>query len=156
MRLKLRLMAIICCLSSSILSQTSLSGRVTEEATEEPVLFGSVSLYNAEKSLIATQTNLSGQYHFSNLKPGEYEMRISYVGFITLVIKDIMLNPNQSKILDITLEAFPNTGCGIISNPEAILLFKTSNTVQGRNLFEHEISKSPYMELSELIKNSFY
>ena len=67
-------------LSTIILGQTQLQGKVTDGTSGESVLFGTVALYKSGVLLTGTETDLDGNYFFSDLDPGTYDVEVTYVG----------------------------------------------------------------------------
>jgi len=58
-------------------SQTSLQGKVTDLASGEPILFGTVALIKDGTTIKGVETDLDGNYYFSDIKPGTYEVEAS-------------------------------------------------------------------------------
>jgi iron complex outermembrane recepter protein len=79
-------------------AQFSVSGKITDQNSNETLVGASIGLNNA---LISTQTNAFGEYAFSNLKKGIYSIRVSYVGYKTLEKK---ISADQDLKLDFALE----------------------------------------------------
>ena len=65
-------------------SQTSLEGKVTDNETGEPILFGTIAVFKGSLLLTGTETDLDGNYILSTLDPGTYNIEVSYVGYTTL------------------------------------------------------------------------
>lgn len=86
----LLLMAMFFSLSSY--AQTSIKGILIGSDDQEPLMFASVSIYNAENNtyLSGTQTDFDGLFTFSGLQEGTYTIRTSYVGFDEFAIENIM------------------------------------------------------------------
>lgn len=51
-----------------------------------------------------TESNVAGEYSFSNLEPGTYELRAEHAGFKTSVIGALSVDVSQFHLVDITLE----------------------------------------------------
>ena len=84
-------------------TQTSLSGKVTDEETGEPILFGSVALYKGGNLETGVETDLEGFYNFANIDPGTYDVEVTYVGYSSQRINGIVVYAGQSNKLDIKL-----------------------------------------------------
>jgi iron complex outermembrane recepter protein len=72
------------------IAQYSIKGKVVNSSKKE-LIGASISLDNTS---ISTQTDQSGQYIMSHLKPGNYTVRVSFLGFQTAE-KTISLNSDQ-------------------------------------------------------------
>ncbi|WP_179830317.1 carboxypeptidase-like regulatory domain-containing protein [Spirosoma fluviale] len=80
-------------LTTSALSQTTITGSV-RDATGKPLPFISIALLNARDSSLITGTisKETGSYTFENIKPGQYKLMVSAVGYA----------PNRTRAFDIT------------------------------------------------------
>lgn len=80
-------------------AQFSISGKITGKKSGESLAGASVNL---ENSFFSAQTDLSGDYTLKNLKPGNYMIRISYMGFQTIEQKILL---SENTILNFQLTA---------------------------------------------------
>ena len=83
--------------SSSANSQT-ISGKVTDLTTSEP-LVGALLQLLPEKT--ATISSDKGLFNFENLKPGEYTLQCSYLGYKTVEKKITLTNRNEKINLEL-------------------------------------------------------
>ncbi len=72
--------------------QFTVSGKVIDEITGEPVMFARIILYKDEVIYKETETNLEGNYIINNIVSGEYNLEPSFVGYQPKTIKDIVVN----------------------------------------------------------------
>ena len=86
-------------------AQTSLSGKVTEAESGAPILFGSIALFKSGNLITGTDTDLNGNYHFSNIEPGTYDVEASYVGCQTQRINGVIIYAGKENKLDIKMES---------------------------------------------------
>ncbi len=70
-----------------------IRGKVVEEVGALPIPFAIVSVFEAtsEQPLFTTQTDENGYFKFINLKIGTYKVKISYLGFASLFINEIVI-----------------------------------------------------------------
>lgn len=68
-------------------SQSTLSGKVTDADTGEPILFGDVVIYRNGKLVIGEQTDFDGNYIISPIDAGTYDVVFKYVGY-----RDVEMN----------------------------------------------------------------
>jgi len=86
---------LFCALSS--FSQTgttlSLSGKLIDKESREPILSASVSLLSAKDSayMDGTFSNEKGEFSFRNLKANRYILKVTYIGYLTL-FKNVNMN----------------------------------------------------------------
>ncbi|MDQ7947433.1 MAG: outer membrane beta-barrel protein [Pedobacter sp.] len=69
-------------------------GKVVEEVGALPIPFAIVSVFEstAEQPLYTIQTDENGYFKFINLKIGTYKVKVSYIGYTTLFVNEIVIN----------------------------------------------------------------
>ena len=77
-------------------AQVTLSGRVTGKDNNEPLAGANVVLGNA---FMATATDSNGNFSFNKLKPGDYTLKVSFVGFETRTLPVHLVKNKQLSIL---------------------------------------------------------
>ncbi len=84
--------------SSSL--KTSLSGQVFDGNTQKPLDYATVSLFLASKSelISGTITDEEGRFTLEAV-PGNYFIKVEFLGYEPLMIEDITLAPNERKEL---------------------------------------------------------
>ena len=101
------------------LPRLNIRGAVYENQTLDPMPSASIKLLNAKDSLIAgTVTGENGRFLVSNIRPGKYTLKVSYVGYkeqsfsITLPersgnfkINDIMMRENVTVMKEAVVTA---------------------------------------------------
>lgn len=76
------------------IAQHTLTGKVVEQQNLQPVAGATIVLSNAYYSL----SNENGSFNFNNLKPGNYEIETSAVGFKTRLQKVSIPHPSSLNI----------------------------------------------------------
>lgn len=100
----------------------ALSGKIKDQEGE-PILFASIALY-LKGSLQAGQTSdIDGNYYFSNLDAGTYDLEVSYVGYETTRVEGIQIFADKHLKLDVELptEVYTITGCVVVYEPPIII-----------------------------------
>ena len=84
---------ILCVLSTKAFAQQSISGKILEEKTNQPVEYAGVILTSKADSTkkVGVVTNPAGEFVISAIANGEYKIRVSVVGYNPLV-KNITVN----------------------------------------------------------------
>ena len=78
--------------------QNALLGRITNEAGE-PVPYANIVLVAANNTADFRQgavSDIQGYYHLTNLKPGEYQLQVSFIGYKT-EHSELSLSPNSQE-----------------------------------------------------------
>ncbi len=81
-----------------------IKGRVIDSSTKLPVVYANVSLLSAKDSSVVNGgvTNNKGEFVISDIKPGKYYSKISFIGYKTTLITNINITGrNQAAELGI-------------------------------------------------------
>ena len=94
------LLAVITLLSMGAIAQTGvITGKITDTETGEPVLFANVLV---EGTSTGTTSDFDGVYALT-LEPGTYSISVSFVGYDTKTLKDIVVKANETITLNIDM-----------------------------------------------------
>lgn len=91
---------------ASLAQTTSLKGVVVDGQTKQPIEYTSVALLESGTTSVISGvvTGKTGTFKLDKVKPGKYELRIAFIGYITKSIKGIDLTSSQQVDLgNITL-----------------------------------------------------
>lgn len=97
-----RLLLFILLLITSIShAQTSLSGRLVDLTTAQPVGFGSIALYRTADSVATTGaiSDSSGYFTLTGLRAGTYRLRTFFVGYQPLQLDSITIERGKNRNL---------------------------------------------------------
>ncbi len=80
-------------------AQGEISGRVIDADRKDPVPSATIALWNAADSSLVTGTitQPDGRFTLENLRPGNYSVHVSFVGYITSINPGIQLGPQNMK-----------------------------------------------------------
>ncbi|MEJ2507195.1 MAG: carboxypeptidase-like regulatory domain-containing protein, partial [Ignavibacteriaceae bacterium] len=65
-----------------------LAGRIIDTDTQEPLIGANVVLLGTE---LGAATDINGNYFILNIEPGEYDVKVSYVGYGEKVIQAVRI-----------------------------------------------------------------
>lgn len=68
-------------LAYSCLAQTDIKGKITDAQTGELLVGATVEIISPKQSTVA---GLDGTFHLKNLKAGRYQLKCSFIGYLTL------------------------------------------------------------------------
>ncbi|NVN95367.1 MAG: carboxypeptidase regulatory-like domain-containing protein [Bacteroidetes bacterium] len=82
--------------SINCFGQFSLKGRIIDYKNKQPVNYASIIISNNKQEAKSKQifTNSSGQFNCDSLSVGTYKIEINYIGYVHVVIKNIVLFGN--------------------------------------------------------------
>lgn len=153
-----RYLLLICSLlltATVVFGQTSLSGKVTDADSGEAILFGSVAIYKNGVLVTGTETDLDGNYNFSNIDPGNYDVEVSYVGYQSQKVTGVQVFAGKANKLDIELG-----GSGGIVLDEVVVveykvpLIEQDNTTSGAVITSDQIKNLPTRNINALAATS--
>lgn len=84
------------------LTQT-IRGQVVDAATQQPLPGASVSLLNTDP-VRGTNTDADGEFLLEEVPVGRYVLRVSFVGYQSFTISDLLVKAGKEVVLDIELE----------------------------------------------------
>ena len=103
MSFRLAYILVISLIAGQLLAQAtaSLSGKVTEQGSGEPLIGASVVLVGTYSG---SMVDLNGNYFIPNIKPGDYDVKVQFIGFETKIFTGISFSEGEDKTLDIVLK----------------------------------------------------
>lgn len=126
----------------------NISGKVTDQVSGEPILFGAVILYQNEVLLQGTETDLDGNYSFTVHNHGTYDIEVSYVGYQTQLITGIKVDSTH-EVVNITLnEGVELTECVIMAFKEPLIDY--NNTISGGSVTAEQIRSLPTKNITAI------
>lgn len=132
-------------------AQTSLSGKVVDDEGE-PVIFGAVALYKNGVLESGTDTDFEGNYSFSNIDPGKYDVEVSYVGLQTKRVQGVVVFASKANKLNVELSS------DAIDLEEVVVyavpLVEQDNTTSGGIITSEQIKNLPTRNINALAANT--
>ena len=122
-------------------SQTSLAGKVTDEESGEPIIFGNVALYKNGVLVTGIETDVDGNYSISNIDPGTYDVEASYLGYQPQRITGVQVLAGKANRLDFQLGISAITTETIVVTEYKIPLIQQDNTTSGGVITSEQIQK---------------
>lgn len=140
--MKIYLLALIFISSIQLSAQTSRLFGVISDSEKESIPFANVALMQKGELVKGTTTDFHGQYSLDSLEAGTYDLKISYVGYQTRLIKDVKLKQDElvehnTEIVQGTI-TFCGGGCGWYLIP----LIEKDNTTTEVTFSRKEIQNS--------------
>lgn len=92
----------LCVLSVALWGQNGIiKGRVYDVLTNEPVPFANVVVQGSSDG---ASTDIDGKYTITGLKPGLYNLEVSYLGYTSEVVFEIQVTNAQPATVDVALK----------------------------------------------------
>ncbi len=93
-------------MSNAAFSQGSLKGKVTDTETGEGLIGANVFIVGTYKGAAA---DFNGEYVISDLKPGDYTIRVTYLGYNEKQFNGIRIKKDQATTLNVKLDELGTT-----------------------------------------------
>ena len=91
--------------SSSFCGVTGkISGVVIDEATQDPIVGARITVAGTDYQIY---TDMDGEYFIINLPGGKYDLQVSYMGFETVLKKDVRVLVDLTTSMDFNLNPAP-------------------------------------------------
>ncbi|MBC8174742.1 MAG: TonB-dependent receptor, partial [Candidatus Marinimicrobia bacterium] len=137
-------------LASYTLSQTTITGRVIDSKTDQLLSGANIVLVGAD---LGTTSNKEGQYQLSIAEPGEYVLRVSFIGYKEAV-RNLSLGQNQKLTVNIQLR--PTILRGDIVLVTATKTERRLSEIPGRVevITQEELKSLPSQKLDDVLKYS--
>ena len=94
--------------TQSLQAQTNsliLSGSVINKQDKEKLAFASIVVMQQGRFITGTTSDYAGNFKLNKLKPGQYQLKVSFVGFHTSMV-NVQLTANKQLNLVITPESY--------------------------------------------------
>ena len=96
-RLLFTLIITLSAISVSAQSGTgTLKGSVLEESNGETIPFANVALMQGERVISGTSTDFDGVFQLTNIPPGSYDVRFSFIGYNTVIKTGVVINSDKA------------------------------------------------------------
>jgi len=123
-------------------TQTSLEGKVVDAATGAPISYGTVALYENDILIKGVETDLDGNYFFSDIDHGIYDIESSYIGYTPQRQVGVIIKAGRTNRLDFSLSE------GVLMDAAEIIeykvpLIKIDNTTSGAAVTADAIRSFP-------------
>ncbi len=128
--------------TTGLYAQTSLSGKVTDFDTGEPIIFGNVGLYKNGNLVTGAETDFDGFYSISSIDPGIYEVEVTYVGYQAYKIAEVLVKQGRDNKLDIRLAAGGVNLDEVVVTSYKVPLIEQDNMTSGSTIIRRDITST--------------
>lgn len=134
--------------SAADTNQIILLGLVTELETDDPVLFGTVAVYENDRLVGGTETDFDGHFYYQLKQIQDsltYTLEFTYLGMHSMRIEDFKLAQGDSSYLVVKLGHDEDFGkhLGPFCPSWRVPLIEQDNTTSGQTFTSDQIRHSP-------------
>lgn len=128
----------------------SIQGKVLDALKpKEGIPFANVVIEKDGVQKGGTTTDIDGKYKFGALAPGKYDLKVSYVGYNTEVVKGVVITADKSQFLDIKMSSGVNLSEINVVDYEVPLISK-DETSTGGTVTREEIAALPTRDVNSI------
>ncbi len=99
------LLAMLLMLGSALSGQNcTLSGKVTDLHSGQSISYANIGLFNNGLLVTGSSADENGIYRIDVLEPGEYEIRVSFIGYVSQQIPVVKIKPAENTRINYALK----------------------------------------------------
>jgi len=122
-----------------------ISGSVIDSLTSIPIEYTSISVMGEDNQVVTGGvTNSQGKFHIEKIRPGNYSLKIEFMGYVPVIISEISLSFRGSRTRDI----------GIIKLQPSAIELEAVKVIDDKPIFEFETDKLIYNSSDDIIADS--
>lgn len=130
-------------------AQTSLAGFITDAKTGDLIIIASVSLFQNDIVVKRVETDFDGLYLFSKIKPGVYNVEVSYIGYTSTMVVDVIIKENWANRLNVVISEAVLMD-DIVIKDYVVPLIDLDESSQGMTVTDKSISSLPTRGVSDI------
>ena len=133
---------------SSIFAQTTgkLSGTILD-SNKSPILGAIVSV---DGTSLGTVTDPDGFYYMINISPGTYSLKVSMIGYKTVIVEDVIISVNKTTRINVELDQGYVEGEEVLVTASKISVKKDqAGTI--KNISEKQIEILPVKDVASIV-----
>ena len=142
-KLLLTLCIVLASWSLALAQQGRLKGVITDKDTGEPIAFANVVLENGGTQVGGASTDFDGNYDINPIPPGTYDLRATFVGYNTFVMKGVVIPGNKITFQDILMSMQSEMLETVEIVDYKVPLISKDQTSAGATITAEEIAKMP-------------
>lgn len=121
----------------------AMQGTVLDIDTKEPIPFANIVVENKGSVVGGTSSDFDGHYSIKPIPPGQFDVKATFVGYKTKIIKGVTIGADRIRFLDIELEATAETLETVEIVDYKVPLIDKDQTASGATVTAEEIAKMP-------------
>ncbi|RLD56057.1 MAG: hypothetical protein DRJ05_11925, partial [Bacteroidetes bacterium] len=81
-----------------------MKGKIFDKSTKEPIPFANIVLEAGGKLAGGATSDFDGNYVIKPITPGTYDMKATFIGYKSVLVKGMVINADQIRFYDIEME----------------------------------------------------
>ena len=121
----------------------AIKGKITDKTTGESVPFANVVAERGGKLAGGGTTDFDGNYTIKPISPGKYNIKVTFVGYKTILLTDLIVTPDAITFQDLKMaSAAEELGVVEVIGYE-VPLFNKGDTKSGETVTREDIARMP-------------
>ncbi len=133
-----------------LMSQTSLKGKITDKESLQTVPFATVAIYKNGTFITGTDTDFDGNYLFSNIDAGTYDIEAKFLGYATSRIEGVIVNADKVNQVDFQMQEEGQLIDEVIITGYKVPLISIDETSTGGTITAESIKTLPTKNINAL------
>lgn len=129
----------------------AIRGKIFDKATKEPLPFANVVAEMNGSQAGGAQSDFDGNYTIKPLQPGRYTIRISQLGYLDIVINDVIVAIDKITFQDLALSKRVVETQTVEIQDYKVPLIDPGNTQVGATLTREEIEAAPTRDVRSVV-----
>lgn len=81
----------------------TIKGTIIDKESEMPLIGANIELITSDNSF-GTTTDIDGRYYIENVPPGRHVMQVSYLGYETMTLPNIVVSAGKQVVINLGME----------------------------------------------------
>ncbi|MCQ2308582.1 MAG: carboxypeptidase-like regulatory domain-containing protein [Bacteroidales bacterium] len=129
--------------SLAFAQQGRLKGVITDKTTGETIPFANVVLESGGVQVGGASSDFDGNYDINPIPPGTYDLKATFVGYNTFIMKGVVISPNKITFQPISLSMQSEVLDAVEIVDYKVPLISKDQTSSGATITAEEIAKMP-------------
>ncbi|MEL7159907.1 MAG: carboxypeptidase regulatory-like domain-containing protein, partial [Bacteroidota bacterium] len=136
----------------TVYAQTALSGKVIDiDAENDPLPYATVQLFKDDVFYQGATTDLDGNYYFSNIDPGTYDLQVDYTGYPPTKLTGIPVKAGQTNFADVEVSSDGGVALDVVVvTGFKVPLIEQDNTTSGQTVTSEQIRNLPTRNINQI------
>ena len=123
--------------------RSKLQGVVVDKDTGEPIPFANIILENGGTQVGGASSDFDGNYDINPIPPGTYDLKATFVGYNTFIMKGVVIPANKITFQDVPMGMQSEVLDAVEIVDYKVPLISKDNTSGGATITAEEIAKMP-------------
>jgi hypothetical protein len=153
---KLLFLLFLLAAGSSAFAQTGeLQGKITDEKTGKIVELANIAAYENGVLKTGAQADFDGFYSIKPIKPGKYDIEVSYIGYGTQRIEGVLVNTDKITFLDVKIKPLGGINIDVVTiSVYKVPLLEQDKTSSGGTVTKEEIGRMATRNVNSIASTS--